>query len=134
MKMISKAYMQGQTGNQIQVTFTVPGTIWAERIELAIAWHDTLMIQPLIMTPTGDWTLTLDLAAEQVYRFHYLCDEQQWMGDINADGYELNPQDGSYICLLNTYPVNEPLTAPGVIAAEKASSPSHELIAVGGRR
>jgi hypothetical protein len=110
-KMISKTYTPSQTGGRVKVTFTVPGSIWANRIELAIAKKDDLIIQPLYLARTGDWTLTLDLPVGQVYRFNYLCDEKQWMNDGNADGYERNLRDGSFICLLNTGAACDPLGA-----------------------
>ena len=118
----------------MRVTFTVPASIWADRIDLALARNDNLIIQPFYVAPTGDWTLTLDLPAGEVYRFHYLCDDRQWMGDGNADGYELNPQDGSFICLLNTGAATDPPGAQTMVGTLAASTAILEAEAAVGRQ
>ncbi|MHB1354689.1 MAG: early set domain-containing protein [Anaerolineae bacterium] len=99
--MITKTYSNNKRG-RMRVTFSVPQSACVERIELAIARNDDLVIQPLRLAETGGWYLSLDLLAGFVYRFHYLCDGWQWMGDGSADGYERNDIDKTYICLLDT--------------------------------
>ena len=56
---------------------------------------------PFRQTATGDWTVTIAMAPDQIYQFRYLCDGHEWLTDNCADGYVPNDH-GSENCLLIT--------------------------------
>ena len=121
--MIHKTFTLGKGGVRMRVTFSVPSGIWADKIELALATPDKLIVQPLELQPSGDWSLSLDLPTGQVYQFQYMCDDQQAMGDAHADGYGRSPHDGSLVCLLDTGTI----TSPDI---EKAAINQSALVAI----
>jgi 1,4-alpha-glucan branching enzyme len=78
------------------VTFEIPGTIWAERINLVgdfNNWdHENL---PFRHNRQGNWEIEVEMDLGAEYRFRYLLDGTHWRYDWHADKYAPNP-DGGY--------------------------------------
>ncbi|MHB9031763.1 MAG: early set domain-containing protein [Anaerolineae bacterium] len=100
--MIVKQYSGGEY-QVVKVTFVLPQSIWADHIDLALADGDHIIFEAFKQDNAGDWRLTLRLRQDKLYRFNYLRDNQQWVGDKDADGFEFNPLDGTSVCLLDTH-------------------------------
>lgn len=81
----------------VRVTFVLPAAILARRVNLVGDFNgwDT-HATPMRHDRSGaQWTVSLDLAAGQCYRFRYLVDGQEWLNDWCADDHVENPY-GSY--------------------------------------
>jgi len=87
---------------KIIVTFEIPCSIWAERINLVgdfNDWdHESL---PFQRNHIGDWLIEVELDSGRAYRFRYLLDGTHWRYDWHADRYAPNP-DGSYDSIIIT--------------------------------
>ncbi|MBI3960975.1 MAG: isoamylase early set domain-containing protein [Chloroflexi bacterium] len=81
--------MEGQT--VARVTFSLPASIWADRITLVGDFNgwDT-QSHPFSRTRAGAWIITVDLEARRAYQFRYLQGNNQWMNDQEADAYVHN--------------------------------------------
>jgi 1,4-alpha-glucan branching enzyme len=80
---------------KVIVTFEIPGTIWAERINLVgdfNNWDPHSL--PFRRNWQGTWQIELELEAGRKYSFRYLLDGQDWRDDWHADGHEPNPYGG----------------------------------------
>jgi 1,4-alpha-glucan branching enzyme len=86
-EMIKKELAAGT--EQVQVTFTVPSTTWADRVNLVGEFNDwDATATPMFQTRTDEnWQVTIGLTPGQRYRFRYLLDGQDWLNDWKADGY-----------------------------------------------
>ena len=76
----------------VQVRFTIPNSLWADKIHLVgdfNGWNRTS--HPLQQDQAGNWTITVDLETGRAYQFRYLVDGTQWMNDNQADAYVHNP-------------------------------------------
>ena len=90
----------GTTPGKIRVTFEVPGTIWAERINLVGDFNDWDEENlPFIQNAKGNWELELELDEGQSYCFRYLFDGIEWCDEWDADGYTPNIH-GSYDAII----------------------------------
>jgi 1,4-alpha-glucan branching enzyme len=91
--MLEKEQLENGT---VRVTFRISHYIWADSIALVgefNAWN--AHSHPLHQTRgDGEWHISLILPANRAYRFRYLVDNQEWMDDDHADGYEANPFGG----------------------------------------
>lgn len=93
--MISKEPVPNKT--LIRVTFELPSSVWAERINLVGEFNDW----DTTATPLGrnradtNWRTTVELEAGRRYRFRYLIDGEEWLNDWYADDFAPNPY-GSY--------------------------------------
>lgn len=70
---------------KIAVTFSVPASIWADRVHLVgdfNRWDATAT--PLKCSEDG-WSATLVLDRDRTFGYCYLLDGQTWMCDCNAD-------------------------------------------------
>lgn len=47
--------------------------------------------KPMRKLKNGDFTQTIDLAAQKEYQFRYLLDDQKWENDWSADDYIPSP-------------------------------------------
>jgi 1,4-alpha-glucan branching enzyme len=81
--------------DKVLVAFEIPGTVWAERINLVgdfNGWdRDSL---PLRLNRDGNWHVELELDEGGEYRFRYLIDGDYWGYDWHADKH-LPGSDGS---------------------------------------
>jgi len=80
---------------KVIVTFEIPSTIWAERINLVGSFNDwDPHSLPFQLTRDGTWQIELELEAGREYRFRYLLDGEHWRDDWHADGQVPNPYGG----------------------------------------
>lgn len=87
---------RSSTPGKVIVTFEIPGSIWAERINLVGDFNDwDRESLPFRQNRQGDWEIELELDAGCEYRFRYLMDGEHWRDDWHADGHVPNPY-GSY--------------------------------------
>lgn len=81
----------------VQVTFELPPTMFAERINVVgdfCDWDTTAL--PMSQKHPGDnWRTNVQLEAGRCYHFRYLVDGREWLNDWRADDYVENPH-GSY--------------------------------------
>ena len=85
--MIKKETISGT--NQIRVTFAVPSTAWADRVNLVGEFNDwDTTATPMFQTRSdADWQVKVDLKAGLRYRFRYLVDGKEWLNDWHADDF-----------------------------------------------
>ena len=90
--MVRKSLVKTDEGLRARVIFTLPNSIWADRICLVGDFNDwNPTSHPLQRDREGNWSITVDLELGRVYQLRYLCDGDRWMNDSQADAYELNP-------------------------------------------
>ena len=76
---------------QVQVTFTLPASIWAEKICLVGNYNDwDRCSHPMKQARNGQWAITIVLEPNRAYQFRYLIDNKNWTNDDNADAYVRN--------------------------------------------
>ena len=75
--------------DQIRVTFAVPSTSWADRVNLVGEFNDwDTTATPMFQTRAdADWRVTIELKAGLRYRFRYLVDGKEWLNDWRADDF-----------------------------------------------
>jgi 1,4-alpha-glucan branching enzyme len=80
----------------VRVTFRVSQHIWADHIALIGEFNDWDAHSHLLCQSNydGEWRISLELEAGRFYRFRYLVDGEEWMGDDRADGCETDPYGG----------------------------------------
>jgi 1,4-alpha-glucan branching enzyme len=80
----------------VRVTFVLPSTTWAERINLVGEFNnwDTRATPMIRDRVDADWKVTLELEAGRRYRFRYLLDGKEWLDDWHADDHAQNPYGG----------------------------------------
>jgi 1,4-alpha-glucan branching enzyme len=80
----------------VRVTFEIPGSVWAERINLVgdfNGWdRDSL---PFVLDREGNWVVELDLQRGRQYRFRYLVNGDYWGYDWHADKHTPRPDGQS---------------------------------------
>jgi len=80
---------------KVIVTFEIPASIWAERINLVGEFNDwDTESLPFQQNREGHWLVELELEAGREYRFRYLLDGEQWRDDWHADSFVANPFGG----------------------------------------
>jgi 1,4-alpha-glucan branching enzyme len=81
--------------DKVKVIFEIPGTIWAERINLVGDFnHWDPESLPFRHNREENWQIELDLEAGCEYRFRYLFDGNYWRGDRQADKFIPNAHGG----------------------------------------
>jgi 1,4-alpha-glucan branching enzyme len=76
---------------KVIVYFEIPGTIWADRINLVgdfNDWNEESL--PLSRNRRGDWHTELELDAGREYRFRYLFNGHEWRDEFLADKFTPN--------------------------------------------
>jgi len=89
--MIEKSFVSTGGREMAQVTFTLPDSVWADKIYLVgdfNRWNRSS--HPLRRDRMGWWTLTVELDLGRAYQFRYLRDGRDWMNDGQADAYMHN--------------------------------------------
>jgi len=84
--MIHKTFLNANGGPIARVTFTLPDSIWADKVYLVgdfNNWSHTA--HPFTRNRQGEWVLTVDLDVGRTYQFRYLCDGDHWLNDGDAD-------------------------------------------------
>jgi 1,4-alpha-glucan branching enzyme len=81
----------------VRVTFELSSTLWAERVNLVGEFNDwDTTATPMTRNRSdANWKATVELKADQCYRFRYLVDGKEWLNDWHADDHQENPY-GSY--------------------------------------
>ena len=81
----------------VAVTFELPSTMWAERVNLVGEFNDwDTTATPMTRTRSdANWRVTVELEEGKRYRFRYLVDGKEWLNDWHADDHSENPY-GSY--------------------------------------
>jgi 1,4-alpha-glucan branching enzyme len=86
----------------VQVTFELPSSIWAERVNLVGDFNqwDTTQDEMRQSRADGKWRITLTLPKGKEYEFRYLVNGRDWHNDWHADKYRLNKYgtDNSVVC------------------------------------
>jgi 1,4-alpha-glucan branching enzyme len=94
---------------QVRVTFELPSTMWAERINLVGEFNDwDTTATPMTHNRTdANWKVTLFLEPGRRYRFRYLVDGKEWLNDWHADDHVDNPY-GSYDSVVDLQESGDP--------------------------
>jgi 1,4-alpha-glucan branching enzyme len=81
----------------VRVTFELPSNLWAERVNLVGEFNDwDTTATPMYRNRSdANWKATVELKADQRYRFRYLVDGKEWMNDWHADDHMDNPYGSS---------------------------------------
>ncbi|PKO21361.1 MAG: glycoside hydrolase [Chloroflexi bacterium HGW-Chloroflexi-1] len=76
-------------GQNVRVTFELPSSIWAERVNLVGDFNDwdTTRDEMRQGRADGNWRITLTLPAGREYQFRYLVNGRDWQNDWHADRY-----------------------------------------------
>jgi len=79
-------------GQTVRVTFELPSSIWAERVNLVGDFNDwdTTRDEMRQGRSDGAWRITLTLPAGKAYQFRYLVNGRDWHNDWHADRYAPN--------------------------------------------
>ena len=88
--MLKKNYTK--TGKFCRVTFKYHPEAEAKSIQLMGDFNDWGITKKHMLKrcKDGSFSLTISLPANSDYRFRYFCDDNQWLNDEEADGYERN--------------------------------------------
>ncbi|MFQ3664231.1 MAG: isoamylase early set domain-containing protein [Chloroflexaceae bacterium] len=90
--MVTQEYVPTQPG-KVRVTFSLPSSIWADRVQLAGDFNDWHAITMPLHRDESGWSITLLLEQNRVYTYCYMVDEER-VSDWNADGYVID-SDGT---------------------------------------
>ncbi len=94
--MIEKCFARQNGERMVKVTFRLPATLWVDTIHLVGDFNGWNCIShPLRQDRAGNWFLTVELEANRIYQFRYLCDGTEWFNDNQADAYIYNPAGSS---------------------------------------
>lgn len=93
---IRKKYLR--TRRVCKVTFILPKTISGDAQSACIVgdfngWNNTA--NPMKMSKSEGFTVTLELEPDREYQFRYLIDGSKWENDPNADKYVKSPFEDS---------------------------------------
>jgi len=95
--MIQKTFVQNNGKSVAQVTFTIPGSIWADKIHLVGDFNNwDRGSHPFQQESDGRWTLSLELEQDRVFQFRYVLDSEGWTGESQADA-ELRHPKGNFV-------------------------------------
>ena len=90
--MIHKSFVKKEGEEFVRVTFTIPNSIWADKIFLVGDFnHWDHQSHPFRHDREGYWRLTITLEVGRAYQFRYLLDGRSWSNDDRADAYVHNP-------------------------------------------
>ncbi len=94
---------------QVRVTFELPSTMWAERVNLVGEFNDwdTTATPMTHNRSDANWKVTLELEPGRRYRFRYLVDGKEWLNDWHADDHVENPY-GSYDSVVDLQETGDP--------------------------
>jgi 1,4-alpha-glucan branching enzyme len=91
--MITMIYKEAlPDGEIVRVTFEMPSSVWAERVNLVGDFNDwdTARDEMQQSRTNGNWRITLALPKGHEYQFRYLVNGQDWHNDWHADKYARN--------------------------------------------
>jgi len=83
--MIKKDIFETNGKSLARVTFTVPSSIWADRIYLVGDFNGwDRLSHPFLRDREGAWTISVELEIGQSYQFYYLSDGTDRMYEAQA--------------------------------------------------
>jgi 1,4-alpha-glucan branching enzyme len=93
----------------VRVTFELPSTMWAERVNLVGEFNDwdTTATPMTRGRSDANWKAVVELKKGQRYRFRYLVEGREWLNDWHADDHVENPY-GSYDSVVDLVEGDEP--------------------------
>jgi 1,4-alpha-glucan branching enzyme len=93
----------------VRVTFELPSTMWAERVNLVGDFNDwdTTATPMKHHRSDANWKAAVELPLGRRYRFRYLVDGKEWLNDWHADDHVENPY-GSYDSVVDLAEPEEP--------------------------
>ena len=96
-------YKETLPNNQgVQVTFELPSSIWAERVNLVGDFNewDSTKDEMRQSRADGKWRISMIFPTGKEYEFRYLVNGRDWHNDWHADKYRLNKYgtDNSVVC------------------------------------
>jgi 1,4-alpha-glucan branching enzyme len=96
-------------GDLVRVTFELPSTMWAERVNLVGEFNDwdTTATPMTRGRSDANWKVTIELEKGRCYRFRYLVEGREWYNDWHADDHMENPY-GSYDSVVDLTEAGEP--------------------------
>jgi len=99
----------GEQKGLMQVTFELPSTMWAERVNLVGEFNDWDTTATAMTRSRSDanWKVVIDLPVGRRFRFRYLVDGREWLNDWHADDHAENPY-GSYDSVVDLTAPHEP--------------------------
>jgi len=79
-------------GEHTRVTFELPSSLWAERVNLVGDFNDWDTARHAMeqSRSTGNWRITLILPKGREYQFRYLVNGRDWHNEWHADEYVPN--------------------------------------------
>lgn len=117
--MIHKSYVEVEGRAVARVTFSLPDTLWADRVMLVGDFNDwDIRAHPFSRTRAGGWVITLDLEPRRAYQFRYLQGKDQWMNEPHADACVHNVYgsdnsvvitDPDFVRYCDRHPVDRPV-------------------------
>jgi 1,4-alpha-glucan branching enzyme len=72
----------------IQVTFSLPATLWADTIELVGDFNEGISTTTPMHQGEDGWQTTLELPTQHTYQYSFLLDGGELMSDWNGDGFQ----------------------------------------------
>lgn len=89
---LKKNYLKN--GAQCKVTFRIPSELGKQASQAAVVgefngWDSTAW--PMKKLKNGSFSLSMSLPAGKTYQFRYLMDDNNWISEMEADGYAYCP-------------------------------------------
>jgi len=86
----------GPSDDLVAVTFELPGTIWAESVDLVGDFNDWGRNPLPMQRGRSDdlWRITVNLRRGREYQFRYHVNGSEWYNDWDADRHVPNPYGG----------------------------------------
>jgi 1,4-alpha-glucan branching enzyme len=81
-----------QDGSHVRVTFELPSSLWAERVNLVGDFNDwdTSRDEMTQSRANGNWRIALVLPKGHEYQFRYLVNGRDWHNEWHADKFVPN--------------------------------------------
>lgn len=85
-------YKEEMADGSVRVTFELPSSLWAERVNLVGDFNDwdTARHEMQQSRSSGNWRISLVLPKGKEYQFRYLINGRDWHNDWHADKYVPN--------------------------------------------
>jgi 1,4-alpha-glucan branching enzyme len=79
---------------KVCVTFCLPATFWADTIHLVGDFNNWDTSAVLLRLDDKNWSVTLELEANQSYQYRYLVNSTDWVNDWQADHFAPSESGG----------------------------------------
>jgi 1,4-alpha-glucan branching enzyme len=74
---------------KVQVTFTLPASIWADAIHLVGDFNNWNAAAAPMELDEANWSITLELDAHRIYHYQYVIDGSERVNDWHADYFTM---------------------------------------------